>query len=165
MRSLRNGIAGQPIGVPPALQARFVPGAVVASYLPIAGEIDPAPLIEAAVAAGCRLALPYVVDRPTPIRFLAADGPLTAGPFGLTQPAADAEPLEPGVILTPLVAFDRSGNRLGWGAGHYDRAFSEHPHAWRIGIAWSVQEVDALSPDPWDVPLHAIVTEKEWIEP
>lgn len=165
MLGIRGSIAAHPIAVPPALLARFVPGAVVASYLPIAGEIDPAPLIEAALAAGCRLALPYVVDRPTPIRFLAGDGPLTAGPFGLTQPAADAEPLEPGVILTPLVAFDRSGNRLGWGAGHYDRAFAEHPHAWRIGVAWSVQEIDALTPDPWDVPLHAIVTEKEWIEP
>ena len=165
MRSVRSGFAGQPIGVPPALHARFVPGTVIASYLPTAGEIDPAPLVEAALAAGCRLALPHVVDRATPLRFLAADGPLALGPFGLTQPAADAEPLEPSVILTPLVAFDRSGNRLGQGAGHYDRAFAVHSNAWRVGVAWSVQEVDALTPDPWDVPLHAIVTEKEWIVP
>lgn len=165
MRSIRAGIAAQPIAVPPALEVRFVPGAVIASYLPTAGEIDPAPLVEAAVAAGCRIALPYVVDRPTPIRFLAGDGPLTIGPFGLTQPAADSEPLEPSVILTPLVAFDRSGNRLGQGAGHYDRAFAEHPQAWRVGVAWSAQEVDTLPADPWDVPLHAVVTEKEWIVP
>ena len=165
MRGIRGGLSGQRITVPPALNARFVPGMVIASYMPIAGEINPAPLVKAARAGGCRIALPHVVDRPTPIRFLAADGRLVAGPFGLTQPAADAEPLTPDIILTPLVAFDRAGNRLGWGAGHYDRAFAEHPDAWRVGVAWSVQEVDALVPDPWDVPLHAILTEKEWIEP
>ena len=165
MRGIRGGLSGQPIAVPPELHARFVPGAVVAAYLPIAGEIDPAPLVEAARAAGCRIALPHVVDKPTPIRFLAADGPLVAGPFGLTQPPADAEPLAPSLILAPLVAFDRAGNRLGWGAGHYDRAFAEHLNAWRVGVAWSAQEVDALPADPWDVPLQGIVTEREWIEP
>ena len=165
MRGLRLGFTGTTVSAPPALQARFVPGAIVASYMPIAGEIDPALLVAVARGAGCRIALPHVVDRPTPIRFLAADGPLVEGPFGLTQPAADAEPLVPSVILAPLVAFDRAGNRLGWGAGHYDRAFAEHPNAWRVGVAWSVQEVTALTPDPWDVPLHAILTEKEWIEP
>lgn len=165
MRAVRGGLAGRPIPVPPRLRARLVPGSVVAAYHPIAGEIDPAPLVDAARAAGCRIALPHVIDRPTPIRFLSADGPLVQGPFGLTQPPADAEPLAPALILAPLVAFDRRGNRLGWGAGHYDRAFAEHPDAWRVGVAWSVQEVEALTPDPWDVPLHAIVTESEWIEP
>lgn len=165
MRAVRGGLTGQPIAVPPQLHARFLPGSVVAAYVPIAGEIDPAPLIDAAIQAGCRIALPHVVDRPRPIRFLAADGPLVAGPFGLTQPPVDAEPLDPALILAPLVAFDRQGNRLGWGAGHYDRAFAAHPHAWRVGVAWSVQEVEALPADPWDVPLHAVVTEQEWIEP
>lgn len=165
MRRVRGGFAGRPIAVPSQLHVRFAPGTVVASYLPIASEIDPTPLVEAARAAGCRIALPHVIDKPTPIRFLSADGPLVPGPFGLTQPPADAEPLDPALILTPLVAFDRAGNRLGWGAGHYDRAFARYPNAWRVGIAWSVQEVEALIPDAWDVPLHAIVTELEWIEP
>ena len=165
MRGLRLSLTGHPIVPPPQLLARFTPDAIIASYMPIAGEIDPAPLVTAARAAGCRIVLPFVVDRATPICFLAADGPLVEGPYGLTQPPADAEPLVPTVILTPLVAFDRAGNRLGWGAGHYDRAFAEHPHAWRVGIAWSAQEIDAIPPDPWDVPLHAVLTEKEWIQP
>lgn len=163
MRTARSGFAGRPLVVPPALHARFVSGTVVASYVPIGGEADPTPLTDAAAAAGCRIALPHVVDRATPIRFLAADDPLVDGPFGLRQPAANAEALEPTLILTPLVAFDRAGNRLGQGAGHYDRAFAQHPQAWRIGVAWSVQEVEAVRADTWDVPLHAIVTEKEWI--
>jgi 5-formyltetrahydrofolate cyclo-ligase len=71
----------------------------------------------------------------------------------------------PDLILTPLVAFDRSLARLGQGAGHYDRAFARYPLARRIGVAFSVQEVERLPTDAWDVPLHAIVTEREWIAP
>jgi len=139
------------------------PGMVVASYVAVGNEADPAPLHDAARAAGARLALPHTVSRAEPIRFLAWDGgPLEPGPFGLRQPPAEAPELAPDVVLAPLVGFDRRGNRLGWGAGHYDRAFATLPDARRIGVAWSVQET-ALEPDAWDVPLHAVVTEKEWI--
>ncbi|MBI0474635.1 5-formyltetrahydrofolate cyclo-ligase [Sphingomonas sp. MA1305] len=146
---------------------RLAPDVVVATYMPLGSEADPAPLARAAVAASCVLALPHVVDRATPIRFLtwSPGAPLTTGPFGLRQPAATAPEVAPDIILTPLVGFDRRGNRLGQGAGHYDRAFAAYPDAWRIGVAWSMQETDGLVPDPWDVPLHAIVTESEWIVP
>ena len=106
-----------------------------------------------------------MIDRATPLRFLAwaRNAVLEAGPFGLRQPAATATEREPAIILTPLLAFDRRGNRLGQGAGHYDRAFAAHPDAWRVGVARSVQEVEALVADGWDVPLHAVATEREWI--
>jgi 5-formyltetrahydrofolate cyclo-ligase len=55
-------------------------------------------------------------------------------------------------------------NRLGQGGGYYDRAFARYPDALRIGLAWSVQEHDALPADPWDLPLHIILTEVELIE-
>ncbi|WP_174293388.1 5-formyltetrahydrofolate cyclo-ligase [Sphingomonas bacterium] len=166
MRSTRDSFAPpSPVLVDPAYRARLAAGVVVAAYHPIGSEADPAPLVAAAVEAGCRITLPHVVDRATPVRFLAVDdrGTLEAGPFGLYQPATAAPELEPAIILTPLLAFDRRGNRLGQGAGHYDRAFAAHPAAWRVGIAWSVQEVAALDADPWDVPLHAVATEREWI--
>ena len=66
------------------------------------------------------------------------------------------------MILTPLLAFDAALNRLGQGAGHYDRAFAANAGAWRIGVAWSVQRVETLPADPWDVPLHNIITEQGW---
>ena len=88
---------------------------------------------------------------------------LAAGPFGLRQPAHDAATLAPDLVLAPLVAFDRRLHRIGQGAGHYDRAFAAWPEAVRIGVAWSVQEVPEFPPDAWDVPLHAIATEQEWI--
>ncbi|ONF95132.1 5-formyltetrahydrofolate cyclo-ligase [Sphingomonas jeddahensis] len=149
----------------PELLSLLAPGLTIATYAPMGGEADPAPLASAAVAAGCALALPHVIDRPTPIRFLRwrEDDALVAGPFGLQQPVDHMEEVAPDLILTPLVAFDRTLARLGQGAGHYDRAFARYPAAHRIGVAFCVQEVDRLPTDPWDMPLHAIITEREWI--
>lgn len=164
LRAIRDAFHPQPLPVPPSFRDRLIPGRIVATYAPAAGEPDPAPFAHAAIAAGCTLALPHVVDRATPLRFLAWSGEdLTPGPFGLANPHPHWAEVAPDIVLTPLVGFDRQGNRLGQGAGHYDRAFAAHPAAWRIGVAWSVQEVAALAPDPWDMPLHAIATEKEWI--
>ena len=165
LRAARAAAEPGVLSVPDALAERLVPGIVVAAYAPVGSEVDPAPLVAAARAAGGVIALPHVVDRATPIRFLAADGALRDGPFGLRQPGGEAAVLVPDIILTPLVGFDRYGNRLGQGAGHYDRAFAEYPAAWRIGLALGLQEVPVLPADPWDVPLHAIITEREWIVP
>ena len=153
------------IEAPPEFRTLLAPGLTVTSYVPLGSEADPALLARAAVEAGCTIALPYVTSRTEPMRFLAwATGAvLVSGPFGLQQPAADAAALIPDIILTPLLAFDAKFDRLGQGAGYYDRAFAEFPNARRIGVAWSVQQVDAVPTDPWDMPLHAIITEAGWI--
>ena len=168
LRAARDGFAlDTAIPVADAFVARLGERPVVASYVPIGSEADPAPFVAAARDAGCTIALPHVTTRAAPFRFLAWDDavPLVDGPFRLRQPIASAAEVRPDIVLTPLLGFDRRGHRLGQGAGHYDRAFAAHPAAWRIGIAWSVQVVDALVPDPWDVPLHAIATESDWIVP
>lgn len=167
LRARRDAVARVILPVPHPFRARLSKGLTVASYVPMGSEADPFPFARAAVEAGCVIALPHVVDRATPMRFLAWDteAALAAGPYGLSQPRADAAELAPDIILTPLVGFDRRGNRIGQGAGYYDRAFVAHPHAWRVGVAMSVQEVAALTPDSWDVPLHAIATEQDWITP
>ena len=160
-------VAGHPppITPPPPFLARLEHGLTVTSYVPLGSEADPSLLVRAAVDRGCAIALPHVTTRTEMMRFLAWDteASLVAGPFNLQQPAHDATALVPDIILTPLVAFDAKLNRLGQGAGYYDRVFAMFPDAWRIGVAWSVQQVDALPTDPWDLPLHAIVTEKDWI--
>jgi 5-formyltetrahydrofolate cyclo-ligase len=167
LRTARDVFGVHAILVPDAFLARLSAGLTVASYVPVGSEADPSPLARAAVEAGCVIALPHVVTRAQPMRFLSWDteAALAAGPYGLSQPAHDAAELEPDIILTPLVGFDRAGNRIGQGAGYYDRAFALHPNAWRIGVALSVQQVATLTPDPWDVPLHAIATEQDWIVP
>lgn len=154
---------GKPDILPPSeFAARLQPGLVVTSYVPVGSEADPHLLARAAVEAGCQIALPHVTSRAEPMRFLAWDteAALVAGPFGLSQPDLAAAELLPDIILTPLVGFDAQRNRLGQGAGYYDRAFARFPDAWRVGIALSVQQVDSLPADAWDVPLHLIVTER-----
>lgn len=158
--------SGKPaLAPPPEFLTRLAPGITVTSYVPVGSEADPSPLARAAVAAGCQIALPHVTVRSEPMRFLAWDteAALAAGPFGLSQPDAAAAELHPDIILTPLVGFDAHLNRLGQGAGYYDRAFVRFPEAWRVGIALSVQQVDSLPVEPWDVPLHAILTERGWV--
>lgn len=137
----------------------------VAAYHPVGSEVDPSSLIWIVRDAGLTVALPCVDSRDANIIFRAwgNDEPLERSPLGFRQPYRDARAMSPTVILTPLVGFDRGLNRLGQGAGHYDRAFADHPQALRIGLAWSVQEVPAIPTDPWDVPLDAVITEREWI--
>ncbi|MEG3174757.1 5-formyltetrahydrofolate cyclo-ligase [Sphingomonas sp. RB3P16] len=160
--------AAQPPAIEPPAQllALLRPGLTVTSYVPLGSEADPSSLARAAVEAGCTIALPHVTTRAAPMRFLAwaTEAALVAGPFGLHQPSADAAALVPDIILTPLLAFDAKLDRLGQGAGYYDRAFAQFPHAHRIGIAWSVQQVETLPVDAWDMPLHAVITEHGWIE-
>jgi 5-formyltetrahydrofolate cyclo-ligase len=147
------------------LLAHIAPGASVALYRAFGDEIDPAPLALRLAAAGHRLCLPHVAADRTTMRFLEwhPDHPLVTGAFGLSQPHEDMQEIAPTMIVTPLVGFDRHGGRIGQGAGFYDRAFARLPGAIRIGLAWSVQEVASLPLDPWDVPLHAVATEDEWI--
>lgn len=166
MRAARAGLVGPPLALPTALETLLASPGVIASYLPVRGEADPGAIADAALARGWRIALPHVGAPHAPMRFLAwvPGAPLVPGPFGLRQPAADAPPLAPDLILTPLVAFDAAGNRLGQGAGYYDRAFAGLPSARRIGIAWSFQQVPAVPVDAWDMPLHGIVTEQGWID-
>ena len=148
--------------VPREFADRLAPGKVVAAYMPLGSETDPAPLVAAAREAGAVLALPHVIDKATPMRFVRWDTgvPLEIGAFGLSQPPADAPECDPDIVLTPLLGFDARLDRLGQGAGHYDRAFTRFPDAWRLGLAWSAQEIAAVPTEIWDVPLHAILTEK-----
>ncbi len=78
--------------------------------------------------------------------------------FGIEEPQGEEEPCE--VALTPLLAFDSCGNRLGYGGGFYDRYFKEHPNVYRVGLAYEGQRVPLLPVDGWDEPLHAVITEK-----
>jgi len=115
---------------------------------------------------GMMTGLPYIAQRGDPMHFrrwLPGD-PMAASPYHFKQPADDAPEIRPDLILAPLLGFDRAGNRLGQGGGFYDRAFAAYPQAMRIGIAWSIQEVDALPVESWDQSLHAVITEKEWID-
>ncbi|MCJ8156016.1 5-formyltetrahydrofolate cyclo-ligase [Sphingomonas sp. LaA6.9] len=137
----------------------------VSGYVPFGSEASPLALLAYARRQGRETALPHVTHRDAPMRFLRwqMGDTLYPGPFGVMQPADDAPEATPDLIVTPLLGFDRRCRRLGYGAGFYDRAFAQLPTARRVGLAWSVQEVDVVPADSWDVALHAIWTECDWI--
>jgi 5-formyltetrahydrofolate cyclo-ligase len=147
-------------------ELRLPPGAVVSGYWPLADELDPRPAMTRLAALGHPLALPRVQGRGRPLAFHAwgPGEPLLAGPFEVMQPAPDAPLATPRVLLVPLLAFDRQGRRLGYGAGYYDlvlrelRASSPPPLA--IGVAFAAQEVEEVPTGPRDQPLDAVVTER-----
>jgi 5-formyltetrahydrofolate cyclo-ligase len=89
---------------------------------------------------------------------------LVPGRFGVLEPVGEAPALPadaPGVlVLVPGVAFDRHGGRLGTGQGFYDRALAGVPAARRVGLALDALMVERVPTDVWDVPMHAIATER-----
>lgn len=143
----------------------LTPAALIAGYVSFGSEVSPAAILAAAEARGAALALPHITARGAAMTFKRWDShaPLQRAAFGFDQPAPTEDDAAPDVILVPLVGFDRQMNRLGQGAGHYDRIFSIFYSALRIGLAWSCQEITHIPTDSWDVPLDAVLTEKEWI--
>lgn len=107
-----------------------------------------------------RVALPQVIG--TRLRFLPADAPQRRHRLGFAEPYGRRAWAiwSLSVILIPLLGFDRKGNRLGQGGGHYDRALARLRlrRPWLLGIAHDVQEVSAIPTDVWDIPLDGIIT-------
>lgn len=142
----------------------FKPGDIVSGFWPIRSEIDPRPLMEALAARGAMIALPAVIDRQTIVfRRHDPDMPLVTGSFGTRAPGPEAEELDPDLMLVPLSAFDDAGNRIGYGAGHYDRAIARLHAKGRsprlVGLAFECQRVERVPAEPHDVPLHTVLTE------
>lgn len=152
--------------LPSPLARRIADARTVALYMALDDEAPAQRLAAFLIAHGKGVALPRVRDRLGSMDFLAwtPDAPLVPGPFRTSHPEPGDGPVTPDVIIAPLVGFDRAMNRLGQGGGYYDRAFARFPDALRIGVAWSVQELDDVPADPWDLPLHMILTEVELIE-
>lgn len=144
----------------------------IAGYWACQGELDPQPLLERAWAAGRSVYLPVLHDAHS-LRFAPyrPETPLQLNRFRIPEPqaplAACLEPEQLDLVLTPLVAFDHAGTRLGMGGGFYDRAFGfRNDAAWcgqgpvLLGLAYAFQQAAKLRPQPWDVPLDAVATEQ-----
>lgn len=157
---------GMSLAIAEAAEAvTFDPGAVIAGYLPIRSEPDLRPLLARFRERGARLCLPVVTDRETIVfREFVRGAELAVTGFGTVGPGPQAEVLDPEIVMMPLSAFDAAGNRLGYGAGHYDRAIARlrgkgaEPRL--IGAAFSCQEADRLPAEAHDVRLEMILTEQ-----
>lgn len=145
--------------------ATFVPdlpsGSPVAIYRAMASELDAEPLALALIDDGRALCLPVVEQRDAPLVFRrwTPGDPLEMDAGGCPAPLPLAEAVVPELILTPLLAFDDTGTRLGQGGGYYDRTFAALPHVTRIGLAYAGQRVEHLPVEGHDIRLHGVLTE------
>lgn len=126
-------------------------------------EPDTTPLIEGLHTRDVRIALPRIVDGDLDPRAFVPGDPVTETSFGACEPADGdvIDPAEIDVVVTPGVAFDLSGRRVGYGGGFYDRFFRRtREDAARTGIAFDVQLVDDDLPNGhFDLGVDAVVTE------
>ncbi len=147
------------------LARRWCTAPVVSAFLPIRGEPDTLPLLDALSAAGFTLALPATPPRGEPLRFRAwrPGDALAPGRFGTAEPGPAAAELDPDLLFVPLAAFDARGCRLGYGAGYYDGALRRLRAArpvLAVGVAFAAQEVAAVPTEPHDERLDAVLTER-----
>lgn len=150
-----------------------IAGSVIGGYWPIGDEFDPRPLLLRLASQGVGLALPAITEPGTPLAFRSwrPGAPLIPGPLGTSVPegpdCTDAVIL----LLVPLLAFDRRGQRLGFGGGYYDRTVARlrrRPNfRYAIGVGFAAQRVAQVPTGPTDAPLDAILTEQTltWINP
>jgi 5-formyltetrahydrofolate cyclo-ligase len=152
-----------------AFALKITPGVVVSGFMPLKSEINPLPLMQRLSAAGARLALPCIVGRGSPLsmRLWEFGAVLDRGQWGIREPKADAPEVDPDILLVPLLAFDRAGYRVGYGAGYYDmtiKRLRELKAVAAIGIAFAAQEVPTVPTTPRDERLDLVLTEREVID-
>ena len=145
------------------------PGAIVSGYSPMKSELNPVPLMRTLADIGAQLALPVVQGRGKPLimRAWSFGAPLVSGVWGIREPAADAPEVFPDIMLVPLAAFDRTGHRIGYGAGYYDMTIARiraMKPVTAIGLAFAAQEADKVPAEPHDAPLDLVLTEKDVID-
>jgi|SRR5215213_5338493 len=144
-------------------------GQVVSGFFPLKTEISPLPLMRKLVDAGAQLALPVIDGRGKPLimRAFAFGDALASGQWGIREPKADAAEVAPDILLVPLLAFDRQGHRIGYGAGYYDMTIGKlqaMKPVVAIGIAFAAQEIGEVPVTPRDARLDLVLTEREIID-
>jgi 5-formyltetrahydrofolate cyclo-ligase len=147
----------------------ITPGIVVSGFMPLKSEINPLPLMQRLAEQGAQLALPRIVGHGSPLSMRAWEfgSPLDRGQWGIREPKADAPEVDPDVLLVPLLAFDRAGYRIGYGAGYYDitiKRLRGLKTVTAVGIAFAAQEVAEIPKTPRDERLDLVLTEREVID-
>ncbi len=134
----------------------------IGGYSALRCELDPLPLLTALDAHGFRIALPRTGEGATlSFRKWEPGALLERGKFGVQEPAKSEPVMQPALVLVPLAAFDRKGNRLGYGAGYYDACLRDMRARGRlvaIGVAFDEQEFPDIPREPQDEPLDMVLT-------
>jgi 5-formyltetrahydrofolate cyclo-ligase len=152
-----------------AFPLAIAPDTIVSGFMPLKSEINPLPLMRKLADAGATLALPVVVGlgKPLIMRSWQWGEPLVPGVWGIREPAPDAPEVQPDILLVPLLAFDRSGHRIGYGAGYYDLTIAQlraNKPIIALGIAFAAQEIETVPRTARDAQLDLVLTENETID-
>jgi 5-formyltetrahydrofolate cyclo-ligase len=154
----------------------FQMGKRIACYLPIRGEVDATPIINAIWQTNKSCYLPIInpqnnVNSLCFIKYAFGDI-LKKNKFNIYEPLYDENKIIPAdqldLVIMPLVGFDQNCNRIGYGGGFYDRTFAFKPtqkitisaKPIMIGIAYEIQKTTSFVPEKWDIPLYKIITEE-----
>ena len=140
-----------------------VAGLTVSTYWPLHGEPDLRPWMERIIARGGRCALPVVVVKNAPLIFRAwtPGAKMERGFWNIPVPAGGVE-IVPDIIVAPVVGFDSECYRLGYGGGYFDRTLATLHGSHRvIGVGYSSARIATIHPQPHDIPMNAIATERE----
>jgi 5-formyltetrahydrofolate cyclo-ligase len=151
------------------LPVEVTPGSIVSGFMPMKTEINPLTLLRKLTDAGALLALPCIAGRGKPLvmRAWTFGDDVKAGQWGIREPLPEAPEIAPDIVLVPLAAFDRTGQRIGYGAGYYDMtlaALRAQKKVIAIGIAFAVQEIPQVPATERDERLDFVLTENEIIE-
>jgi 5-formyltetrahydrofolate cyclo-ligase len=152
-----------------AFPLTITPGTIVSGFSPLKSEINPLPLMRRLADAGAQLALPVVAGRGKPLimRAFAFGDALASGQWGIREPKSEAGEVAPDILLVPLLAFDSSGHRVGYGAGYYDMTIAKFRAMKRItavGVAYAAQQIDTVPVTPRDARLDLVLTERDVID-
>ena len=172
MRSVRAGIPPADRAVLAArAEARLLAlpelqgAGTVLLFYSFGSEIPTGVLLRRLLERGRRVLLPYVTGEETmEAAEVGPDDPLEESGYGPKEPArrVAVDPDQVDAVVTPGLAFDRSGHRLGYGGGHYDRYLARlGPHAVRIGIGFGAQLVEEIPAEETDQRLTLVVTDEE----
>jgi 5-formyltetrahydrofolate cyclo-ligase len=145
------------------------PGMIVSGYSPLKSEFNPVPLMRKLADAGASLALPVTPKRGNPLimRAWTFGDELASGVWGIREPKPEAPEVFPDIMLVPLAAFDRAGDRVGYGAGYYDMTIARiraMKPVMAIGLAFAAQEVGKVPATSFDQRLDLVLTEDETID-
>ncbi len=131
-------------------------------YWPFKNEYDPRPTALHFHQLGTILALPEVIKKHEPLCFRqwTPDTPMKTGTYGI--PVPHGTPLITiDAIIVPMVGFDQQGYRLGYGSGYFDRTLSTYPQQpLTIGVAFEMQRLDSVHPQPHDIAMQYVITER-----
>ena len=140
---------------------------VLGAYWPYRAEFDPQRLIESLVAVRRVVALPVVIDRHGPLEYRTwrPGENLVSGVWDIPIPEK-REIVIPEMVLAPLVGFDRTSYRLGYGGGYFDRTLAAlRPRPFAVGVGFAFQQLETIYPQPFDIPMDLIVTEADCSAP